>query len=81
MKNRRDLRDLTVFSIDPPNCQDIDGMYISLKKRGPFLLSLKIDALSVKELSDGKIELGVHIADVSYFVKEDSMTDLEARSR
>ncbi|KAG2213959.1 hypothetical protein INT47_001229 [Mucor saturninus] len=63
VKNRRDLRDLTVFSIDPPNCQDID------------------DALSVKELADGKIELGVHIADVSYFVKEDSMTDLEARSR
>ncbi|GAA5797114.1 hypothetical protein HPULCUR_002493 [Helicostylum pulchrum] len=63
IKNRRDLRDLIVFSIDPPNCQDID------------------DALSVKELADGKIELGVHIADVSYFVKENLMTDLEARSR
>lgn len=25
IKERRDLRDLTVFSIDPPNCQDIDG--------------------------------------------------------
>lgn len=27
IKNRRDLRDLIVFSIDPPNCQDIDGIY------------------------------------------------------
>ncbi|KAI7902436.1 DIS3-like exonuclease 1-like protein [Cokeromyces recurvatus] len=60
---RRDLRNLTVFSIDPPNCQDID------------------DALSIKELDDGKIELGVHIADVSYFVKENYITDLEAKSR
>lgn len=42
---------------------------------------MEIDALSVKELPDGKIELGVHIADVSYFVKENYMTDLEARSR
>ncbi|KAG0164652.1 DIS3 mitotic control [Apophysomyces sp. BC1015] len=38
-------------------------------------------ALSVRELKNGKIELGVHIADVSYFVKEKSLTDLEARAR
>ncbi|OBZ91583.1 DIS3-like exonuclease 1 [Choanephora cucurbitarum] len=63
IKQRRDLRDLTVFSIDPPNCQDID------------------DALSIKDLENGNLELGVHIADVSYFVKENYMTDLEARSR
>ena len=29
----------------------------------------------------GKIELGVHIADVTYFVKPGSLTDAEARSR
>nr|XP_054756295.1 DIS3-like exonuclease 1 [Lytechinus pictus] len=39
------------------------------------------DTLSVRELSNGNIELGVHIADVSYFVKEGSLTDLEARLR
>jgi len=45
------------------------------------MLILDVDALSVKELPDGNIELGVHIADVSYFVKENFITDLEARSR
>ncbi|KAI8975242.1 hypothetical protein BDF20DRAFT_877587 [Mycotypha africana] len=63
ISKRRDLRDQIIFSIDPPNCQDID------------------DALSIRELPGGNIELGVHIADVSYFVKENYMTDLEARSR
>lgn len=40
------------------------------------------DTLSVRTLPDGKrLELGVHIADVTHFVKEGSLTDLEARSR
>ncbi|GFT82179.1 DIS3-like exonuclease 1 [Nephila pilipes] len=39
------------------------------------------DALSVRELQDGKLELGVHIADVTHFVQELSSVDLEARSR
>ncbi|CAL1262788.1 unnamed protein product [Larinioides sclopetarius] len=39
------------------------------------------DALSVRELPDGKLELGVHIADVTHFVRELSVVDLEARSR
>ncbi|XP_008308916.1 DIS3-like exonuclease 1 [Cynoglossus semilaevis] len=40
------------------------------------------DTLSVRCLADGKLfELGVHIADVTHFVKEGSLTDLEARSR
>ena len=42
---------------------------------------LLLDALSIRDLDNGQIELGVHIADVSYFVKENSLTDLEARSR
>lgn len=40
-----------------------------------------LDALSARDLGNGLIELGVHIADVSYFVKENSLTDLEARAR
>ncbi|XP_013780030.1 DIS3-like exonuclease 1 [Limulus polyphemus] len=39
------------------------------------------DTLSVKELPDGGVELGVHIADVTHFVKPLSLTDIEARSR
>ncbi|XP_041843619.1 DIS3-like exonuclease 1 isoform X2 [Melanotaenia boesemani] len=40
------------------------------------------DTLSVRSLADGKLlELGVHIADVTHFITEGSLTDLEARSR
>ena len=39
------------------------------------------DALSVRELPNGNLELGVHIADVTHFVKPGSLTDLEARNR
>uniref|UniRef100_A0A3Q2CZW2 DIS3-like exonuclease 1 n=1 Tax=Cyprinodon variegatus TaxID=28743 RepID=A0A3Q2CZW2_CYPVA len=39
------------------------------------------DAMSVRSLGDGLLELGVHIADVTHFVREGSLTDLEARSR
>ena len=36
------------------------------------------DAVYVKKLENGNYELGVSIADVSYYVKEDSMLDKEA---
>ncbi|XP_054627523.1 DIS3-like exonuclease 1 isoform X2 [Dunckerocampus dactyliophorus] len=40
------------------------------------------DTLSVRHLDEGKLlELGVHIADVTHFVSEGSLTDLEARAR
>ncbi|MEX2785495.1 ribonuclease R [Streptococcus sp. H49] len=39
------------------------------------------DAVHVKRLPDGHFELGVHIADVSYYVKENSALDREARRR
>lgn len=39
------------------------------------------DALSIKLLANGNYELGVHIADVSYYVKEDSALDKEALER
>uniref|UniRef100_H2M031 DIS3-like exonuclease 2 n=1 Tax=Oryzias latipes TaxID=8090 RepID=H2M031_ORYLA len=39
------------------------------------------DALSCKLLPDGNFEVGVHIADVSYFVKEDTALDEAASQR
>jgi ribonuclease R len=39
------------------------------------------DALSYKKLKNGNIELGVHIADVSHYVKPDSALDNEALKR
>ncbi|ORX38254.1 hypothetical protein BD324DRAFT_649631 [Kockovaella imperatae] len=39
------------------------------------------DALSVKRNDDGTYEVGVHIADVSYFVKANTALDREARKR
>lgn len=39
------------------------------------------DAISVKRLDNGNWHLGVHIADVSYYVKENTALDLEARMR
>ncbi|KAJ1656745.1 hypothetical protein IWQ61_003734 [Dispira simplex] len=63
---RRDLRTThTVFSIDPPNCEDIDD-------------ALSVRSVDVEH---GVYELGVHIADVSHFVPAGSLVDNEARAR
>lgn len=39
------------------------------------------DALSFQILDDGQIEVGIHIADVTHYVKENSPLDKEARER
>lgn len=39
------------------------------------------DAISVYELDDGEVEIGVHIADVSWYVKPGSAMDQEAEER
>ena len=39
------------------------------------------DALSFKPLDNGNYEVGVHIADVSYYVRPGSLVDKEARER
>nr|XP_045755788.1 DIS3-like exonuclease 1 isoform X2 [Mirounga angustirostris] len=39
------------------------------------------DTLSVRTLTNGNLELGVHIADVTHFVPPNSYIDIEARTR
>jgi len=63
VKRRRDLRDVTTFTIDPVDAKDFD------------------DALSYRELENGHLEIGVHIADVSHYVRPGSAMDKEALKR
>lgn len=39
------------------------------------------DAISVKKINDSTVEIGIHIADVSHFLKEKTNLDLEAEKR
>ncbi len=65
LRGRVDFRDIAVCSVDPPGCTDID------------------DALHCRKLGDdGSIyEVGVHIADVSHFIKPGTAIDKEAAER
>jgi len=60
---RRDMRDVTTFTIDPSDAKDFD------------------DALSIRQLSNGHWEVGVHIADVTHYVTPGSIIDQEASQR
>ena len=60
---RRDMRSVTTFTIDPADAKDFD------------------DALSIRKLSDGVWEVGVHIADVTHYVRPGSIIEDEAMER
>ena len=69
IKRREDFREVWTCTIDPKDAKDFD------------------DALSLKPIDSGKssngkfYEVGVHIADVSHYVKEGSVIDKEAVKR
>lgn len=63
IRKRRDMRDVTTFTIDPFDAKDFD------------------DALSFHRLENGDLEIGVHIADVSHYVRPGSAMDREALNR
>jgi len=63
IKSRRDMRDVTTFTIDPADAKDFD------------------DALSIRKIDDSLWEIGIHIADVSHYMKQDSILDKEAYKR
>ncbi|KAJ9241135.1 hypothetical protein DTO166G5_1297 [Paecilomyces variotii] len=39
------------------------------------------DAIHIKKLADGKLEVGIHVADIAHFVKANSLVDREAKKR
>lgn len=39
------------------------------------------DAIHVKELADGMVEIGIHVADAAHFIKANSLVDREAKKR
>jgi protein SSD1 len=39
------------------------------------------DAIHFKTLEDGKVEVGIHVADVAHFIKANSLVDREAKKR
>jgi len=63
LKGRRDMREVTTFTIDPVDAKDFD------------------DALSVQILDNGHFEIGVHIADVTHYVKPGTQLEEEAFRR
>lgn len=63
VKDRVDLKNKNIYTIDGADAKDLD------------------DAIYVEKLSDEEYKLSVHIADVSYYVEENSSIDKEAVKR
>ena len=63
ISKRRDMREVSTFTIDPKDAKDFD------------------DALSFQILENGNYEIGIHIADVSHYLQENTILEEEAYQR
>ena len=72
LRLRRDFRKILTFTIDPVDAKDFDDA-ISFR----VLPSLEKEGVGGGEL----YEIGIHIADVSHYIKERGPIDREARER
>jgi len=63
LAQRKDMREILTFTIDPEDARDFD------------------DAISISKKDKGCWEIGVHIADVSHYITNDTALDLEAYQR
>ncbi|MGQ9872380.1 ribonuclease R family protein [Leptodesmis sp.] len=67
LKSRLDLRQITTLTIKPDTQPDkLDGLD---------------DAITLEKTESGDWQLGIHIADVAYYVEPDSAIDREAQKR
>ncbi|KAL5109094.1 DIS3-like exonuclease 2 [Taenia crassiceps] len=73
---RRDFRSQCVFTIDPRTARDLDD---ALHVRR--LLPSEVARLEAKGVHGAAFEVGIHIADVSFYVRPDDPVDVEAASR
>lgn len=73
---RRDFRSQCVFTIDPRTARDLDdALHVRL------LLPSEVARLEAKGVHGATFEVGVHIADVSFYVRPEDPVDVEAASR
>ena len=73
---REDFRDVTTFTIDPKDAKDFDDALSIREYEGNLAPS------NHRTSAPSKLwEVGVHIADVSHYVKEGSVIDKEAQKR
>ncbi|CAH8832703.1 unnamed protein product [Trichobilharzia szidati] len=73
---RKDFRGNCVFTIDPSTARDLDDA-LHIRNLEPS----EIESLASMGYPNAFYEVGVHIADVSYFVRPDSPVDKEAAFR
>ena len=68
MKDREDFTGLNVFSIDPPDCQDVDD-------------ALSVNMLQKSNDSKEIYKVGIHISDVTAFLPKNDELDRKAATR